>query len=685
MASICKEGGEQSGLVFPATTAEQTWPTAVRIILYGIALVYFFVGVAIVADIFMGAIETVTSRRVQRRNKDGQKRTKKFWNDTVATLTLMALGSSAPEIFLSVIDIVKKKFHFGALGPSTIVGSAAFNLLVIIAVCVFIIPSNEIRLIDNRPAFYITAVFSLGAYLWMAFILTYSSPNIVTVWEAVVTAGLLPVLVYVSYKVDRGDADFIIDRVFREKPKEEEEEQRSEEEVAAANAKERAGHNYVKFSCEQLLLRGTDQAKTVEVSVSRTGPLEEASTVNYHTESMTAVAGFDYEEAEGSLEFAPGEQKQTISLEILPRTLWRAECQFLVVLEEPEGGDLEIDPQDDGGDDISILTIVLDPMASKRDAWTAWKKFVDQRIVCFHMISKGFKDWWEQICCVLYCNGSAEEQAEASKADWACHLMALPWKILFSVLPPTTFFGGWVAFYCSLGGIAIITACVSDLAELFGCVLGVPDIVTAVTFVALGTSMPDLFASLSAAKEDPSADASIVNVTGSNSVNVFLGLGVPWTIAAIYWMMTGRTADWEAMYPEIASQVEGAAFVVESKNLGFSVLTFCVVCCVALMLLHLRRKWLGGELGGPVPPKINTFLSFLGLWGGWVALVSWRVMRWTEDLGAEVMMVQGSAAMALFICTCFSVGQMKLFHVREMRRLKLEAEENAGQQPADRA
>jgi solute carrier family 8 (sodium/calcium exchanger) len=223
----------------------------------------------------------------------------------------------------------------------------------------------------------------------------------------------------------------------------------------------------------------------------------------------------------------------------------------------------------------------------------------------------------------------------------------------------------------------MVTACVSDLAELFGCVLGVPDIVTAVTFVALGTSMPDLFASLSAAKEDPTADASIVNVTGSNSVNVFLGLGVPWTIASIYWMLKGRDAAWEEMYPEIAAQIEGAAFVVESKNLGFSVLTFCVVCCVALVLLHLRRKWLGGELGGPFPPKINTLVSFLGLWVGWVGLVSWRVMRWTEDIGMENMMVQGGAMSMLCICTCISVFQMKRFHSKELARLKSEEKEAA--------
>ena len=59
--------------------------------------------------------------------------------------------------------------------------------------------------------------------------------------------------------------------------------------------------------------------------------------------------------------------------------------------------------------------------------------------------------------------------------------------------------------------------------------------------MALGTSLPDLFASKQAAQSEKTADNSIGNVTGSNSVNVFLGLGLPWTIAAIYWTIKVRT------------------------------------------------------------------------------------------------------------------------------------------------
>lgn len=73
----------------------------------------------------------------------------RIWNDTVANLTLMALGSSAPEILLSIIEIVGNDFKAGDLGPGTIVGSAAFNLMSITAVCIACIPGTDVRKIKG--------------------------------------------------------------------------------------------------------------------------------------------------------------------------------------------------------------------------------------------------------------------------------------------------------------------------------------------------------------------------------------------------------------------------------------------------------------------------------------------------------------------------------------------------------
>jgi len=259
----------------------------------------------------------------------------------------------------------------------------------------------------------------------------------------------------------------------------------------------------------------------------------------------------------------------------------------------------------------------------------------------------------------IFVNGSLEEQREAGAADWAMHVFALPWKVTIGMMPPTSLAGGWACFFASLLGIAVLTTCISDLAELFGCVLGIPDIVTAVTFVALGTSMPDLFASLTAAKEDATADASIVNVTGSNSVNVFLGLGVPWTVAAVFWLVSGRTADWEAKYPSVASRITGSAFVVESADLGFGVGMFCYVSVLALAILQARRRWLECELGGPRVAKVLASSTLCLLWLAWVGIVSWRVLR--PDGGAEeVAGVVGATLLATASATFATMVATKL-------------------------
>jgi len=95
----------------------------------------------------------------------------RIWNNTVANLTLMALGSSAPEILLSIIEVVGRNFESGDLGPGTIVGSAAFNLLFISAVCIMAIPGTESRNIKGMKVFAITTFFSIIAYLWLIVVL----------------------------------------------------------------------------------------------------------------------------------------------------------------------------------------------------------------------------------------------------------------------------------------------------------------------------------------------------------------------------------------------------------------------------------------------------------------------------------------------------------------------------------
>nr|XP_054763866.1 sodium/calcium exchanger 2-like [Lytechinus pictus] len=194
------------GLILPLTD-ESGWNHGFRSFIYLFGLLWSFMGVAIIADIFMCAIEVITSltKKLKIVNAAGEVEEieLRVWNDTVANLTLMALGSSAPEILLSVIEIAGNGFQSGQLGPSTIVGSAAFNLLIITAVCITGIPKGETRRIKRIKVFGVTTSFSLFAYIWLYIALQVSSPNIVELWEAVLTFICFPLLVVVAYIIDK--------------------------------------------------------------------------------------------------------------------------------------------------------------------------------------------------------------------------------------------------------------------------------------------------------------------------------------------------------------------------------------------------------------------------------------------------------------------------------------------------
>lgn len=129
--------------------------------------------------------------------------------------------------------------------------------------------------------------------------------------------------------------------------------------------------------------------------------------------------------------------------------------------------------------------------------------------------------------------------------------------------------------------IGAITTVVGEVATVLGCVINLKPSVTGITLVALGTSLPDTFASMTAARSSPDADSAIGNITGSNSVNVFLGLGLPWLIATAYWL-----AKHESDY------------AVPPGSMAFSVIVFLSCSAVCFVVLFLRRRILGGELGG---------------------------------------------------------------------------------------
>ncbi|XP_053085428.1 sodium/calcium exchanger 1a isoform X3 [Pangasianodon hypophthalmus] len=874
-----------------------------RATIYFVAMAYMFLGVSIIADRFMASIEVITSQEkeitIKKPNGETTTATVRIWNETVSNLTLMALGSSAPEIMLSVVEVCGHNFDAGELGPNTIVGSAAFNMFVIIGLCVSVIPDGDHRKVKHLRVFFVTAAWSIFAYTWLYLILAVISPGVVEVWEGLLTLFFFPICVVFAWVADRrllfykyvykryrvgkqrgmiietegepelqsktdvemdgqmisfldGTVDTAVEmdeeetrremaRILKElKQKHPEKDMEQLVEIANYQLLSQQQKSRAFYRCQATRLmtgagnilkkHAADQARRAlgnyelrsEVSendlsskiffdpgsyqclencgsvalnvVRRGGDLTSTVSVNYRTEDGTANAGSDYRFTEGVVIFKPGETEKEIQVEIIDDDIFEEDEHFLVHLsnvrvlsegtnhedsmsnhvdslaglglpstatvtifdddhagifmfEEPvmhvsesigvmevkvvrmsgargvvvvpyktiagtakgggedfedtygvlefqndeisksvqiniiddeeyeknknffmeigepqlvemserKGGFIKTDKQLFGRDvyrkvqgrdkpiSSDIITItdeeVKRSLSQKEEEEMRiaelgrpslgensrleviieesyeFKSTVDKLIKKTNLaLLVGTNSWREQFVEAITVNSGGDDDDDDEECreeklpscfDYVMHFLTVFWKVAFAFVPPTDYWNGWACFIVSICMIGLLTAVIGDLASHFGCTIGLKDSVTAVVFVALGTSVPDTFASKVAAIQDQYADASIGNVTGSNAVNVFLGIGVAWSIAAIF------------------HQWHGKEFKVSPGTLAFSVTLFTIFAFVCIaVLMYRRRPNIGGELGGPRGAKILTTGLFFSLWLLYIILSS---------------------------------------------------------------
>ena len=152
--------------------AEPGWWTA----LYAVGVLYMFLAIAIVCDeFFVEALEEISSERHMNIDKD------------VAGATLMAAGGSAPELFTNLFGT----FDESEIGFGTILGSAAFNVLLVIAACS--LAAKETLDLTWWPLFRDCSYYALNLVV-LALLVGVSSPDTIEAWEAVILF-----LMYIGY------------------------------------------------------------------------------------------------------------------------------------------------------------------------------------------------------------------------------------------------------------------------------------------------------------------------------------------------------------------------------------------------------------------------------------------------------------------------------------------------------
>lgn len=495
-----------------------------RTFLYFLGLAYCFIGLSAITTRFFLSMENVVKHtrkvvEVDPVTKTETVRYEKVWNYTIADISLLAFGTSFPQISLATIDAIQNigKLYAGGLGPGTLVGSAAFDLFPIHAVCVVIPKAGELKKIADLGVWLVELFWSFWAYIWLYIILEIWTPNVVTLWEALLTVLQYGLLLTHAYAQDKRWPYISLPIARDERP-----EDWVPEEIPFFQQED---HETVDFS----------EIKHVNEEIGDTVDI-----FSIHSENPTDPLYVRIPQIDDEAEILD-KAKKTMLEDTHLFTIWRQQFADALRLESPESKKLN--------------SVYL------RIARIFWR------------------------------------------------LLLIPWRFLFAFVPPCQIAHGWISFICSLLFISGIAYIVTKITDLISCVTGINAYVIAFTALASGTSWPDLVASKIAAERQKTADSAIANITCSNSVNIYVGIGVPWLIDTLYNFIACREP----------LRIQNAG------GLSFSLIVFFSTSVGCISVLILRRIIFGAELGGPRLWAWITCAFFMLLWIIFVVLSSLKV------------------------------------------------------------
>ncbi|XP_063247328.1 ras and Rab interactor 2-like isoform X2 [Prinia subflava] len=89
-----------------------------------------------------------------------------------------------------------------------------------------------------------------------------------------------------------------------------------------------------------------------------------------------------------------------------------------------------------------------------------------------------------------------------------------------------------ITFASSTLWIAAFSYMMVWMVTIIGYTLGIPDVIMGITFLAAGTSVPDCMASLIVARQGM-GDMAVSNSIGSNVFDILIGLGLPWALQTL--------------------------------------------------------------------------------------------------------------------------------------------------------
>uniref|UniRef100_A0A3B4E7N7 Sodium/calcium exchanger membrane region domain-containing protein n=1 Tax=Pygocentrus nattereri TaxID=42514 RepID=A0A3B4E7N7_PYGNA len=417
--------------------------------------VYMFYALAIVCDVyFVPSLEKICENL--------------HLSEDVAGATFMAAGSSAPELFTSLIGVFITK---GDVGVGTIVGSAVFNILIIIGVC-GIFAGQTISLtwwpLFRDSVYYIFSVLALIVIIYDEKVLWWETIVLISMYGVYI---LIMKYVVISTYIAVGEAAdspvVMVDELMSLHP-----------------------HQF-SFSEASLRVMITPHfSPRTRLSMAGRMLITERQRLigNRSSGDSGSGAGDTPGQDNSGLEGVPWGLENGDALESETQPLedprMRGEGSAL-----ERGADAEdAQPKEEDDDDEIEEGQAFSPL-----------------IVPGYKRMKWMFSW--PLSCLLYCT--------------VPNCVLPRWERWFMV-----------TFVVSTLWIAVFSYLMVWMVTIISFTLDIPDVIMGITFLAAGTSVPDCMASLIVARQGM-GDMAVSNSIGSNIFDILLGLGFPWALRTL--------------------------------------------------------------------------------------------------------------------------------------------------------
>lgn len=531
---------------FPTDLFTHKERTEGAVALHVLCTIYMFCALALVCDdYFVPSLEKICERL--------------NLSEDVAGATFMAAGSSAPELFTSVIGVFITK---GDVGVGTIVGSAVFNILCIIGVCGFF-AGQAVKLshwaLLRDSIYYTFSIIALIAFIY---------DEKVCWWESLVL-----VIMYAGYIL-----------------------------IMKFNGRAQRYFDRRKKGSENLG-NGLTGSTDLEDNVSCDATAVLLKKANFHCKPSVLMVDEMLSTYPHQLSFSEAGMRIMITSHFSPRTRLTMASRMLINERQRliNTTETRVNRITNGDSESASRTQgrwgLENGMGGAEQGLNGRCRL--QRLESGNETENENED---------NDNNENDEEGEednegplvpfrlpagvCNKLKW---VTMWPLSLLLFFTVPNCAKRRWekwfmVSFLTATIWIAGLSYIMVWMVTVVGFTLGIPDVIMGITFLAAGTSVPDCMASVIVARQGM-GDMAISNSIGSNVFDILVGLGLPWML--------------QTLCIEYGSKVH-----LNSRGLIFSVGLLLASVFVTVLGVHLNKWTLDRRLGFACLVLYTIFLCF---------------------------------------------------------------------------